>query len=538
MRHSLSYSFNRAVARKLNETYWKYDLASNKPPDVVLKAAEQFLKARKKRTFEEDYEEHAGAIGRGGFAKTVLCTHKATGAKRACKIVRRWDERREPDHRDRRKLVLREIAMLTQLEAHPAIVHLLDAYETDEHFYLVLELCSGGELFEAITKQKHFSEREAALKMHSIVDFLAYSHSKGIVHRDMKPENILLTEKGESAALKIIDFGTSAFCLPGQKLYHKVGTPYYVAPEVLGTGGHDCMVDVWAAGVIMYILLCGYAPFGGNSDQTILAKVRKGQFSMAGHEWTSISSEAKQCLKRMLVVDPTKRITAAELMESPWFRHADRLSNQALGNQVMSRLREFSVMSDLKRLALVVLARTFNDNDVRRLKEVFWEMDKDKEGTVDIEELRSALQQVGIPPPTPKELHNLFKSSAFRDQDRMDFVEFVASMLDSAQVARHVDIMQKTFAHFDTDNDGFITQEELSSMAKEKGFEYGASAVSSMMLEVDLNSDGRIDFQEFQSLFSGQGPASKSSISSPSSSLKQFVTIRTSLPRQSTASVE
>lgn len=88
------------------------------------------------------------------------------------------------------------------------------------------------------------------------------------------------------------------------------------------------MVDVWAAGVIMYILLCGYAPFGGNSDQTILAKVRKGQFSMAGHEWNSISQEAKHCLKRMLVVDPSKRITAAELMESPWFRHADRLSNQ------------------------------------------------------------------------------------------------------------------------------------------------------------------------------------------------------------------
>lgn len=130
--------------------------------------------------------------------------------------------------------IIKEVAIMRMLQNHPNVVKLKDMFEDGENYYLVMELCTGGELFDQIIEKGHFTERDAADKMHCLLDFIAFAHSKHIIHRDLKPENILLKDKSPSAALKVIDFGTSDFCRPGQRLTQKFGTPYYVAPEVGG----------------------------------------------------------------------------------------------------------------------------------------------------------------------------------------------------------------------------------------------------------------------------------------------------------------
>ncbi|KAK9811310.1 hypothetical protein WJX72_001575 [[Myrmecia] bisecta] len=453
----------------------------------------------KDKTFEDVYET-LKPIGSGAFAKVVLCRHKESKAGFAVKVVPKKREGKHADEADRRAAIVKEIGIMKTLEAHPNAVQLCDVYESPTEFHLVMELCTGGELFDQIIKKKHYSEKEAAERMLSLIDFLVYAHSKGIVHRDLKPENILLSNEHKDARLKIIDFGTSDFCGVDQKLYHKFGTPYYVAPEVLGKAGHNHAVDIWSAGVILYTLLAGYPPFGGKTDAVILNKVKRGFYVFTGVEWAMVSAEAKNCIRCMLVLDPRRRITAAALHEMPWFQKIESLSDKALGTQVMKRLKQFATMSRMKRLALIFLAQTFADKDVLKLKDMFWQIDKDKSGEVDPRELRESLVKAGMTVPPQAEFNKLFRACDVNGSGQIDYVEFVATMMDSDRVARREDIIQRTFEEFDKDKDGFITVDELASVTKAKGVELDILDVQQMIQAHDTNGDGKIDFGEFAAM--------------------------------------
>merc|ERR1712048_638554 len=177
--------------------------------------------------------------------------------------------------------------------------------------YLVMELCSGGELFDQIVSAKYFTERCAASAMQQILRAVFYMHESGIVHRDLKPENFLLLNKRplDSNVIKIIDFGLSTHWSPGQVLTTKVGTPYYVAPQVLA-GAYDNLCDLWSCGVIMYILLVGYPPFGGKTDKEVFAKIRSGQLHFEHSDWRYVSTDAQDLIKLLLKVNPQDRFSA------------------------------------------------------------------------------------------------------------------------------------------------------------------------------------------------------------------------------------
>ena len=204
---------------------------------------------------------------------------------------------------------------------HPNIVRLYEVFQDDKRFYLVTELCQGGELFEAITKRTHFNEQVAASIIKQILSAIAYCHSKSIVHRDLKPENILLEDKKDDGdfQIKVIDFGASMRFDPSKKMNQVFGTAYYIAPEILKLEYNE-KCDVWSVGVILYILLSGKPPFGGENDKEILDNVRTGIFSMSGNEWSLVSSEAKDLVKQMLTFDPVQRISAEEALNHLWIK--------------------------------------------------------------------------------------------------------------------------------------------------------------------------------------------------------------------------
>jgi calcium-dependent protein kinase len=212
---------------------------------------------------------------------------------------------------------------------HPNVLKLYEYFEDAKNVYLITELCTGGELFDRIIKEEFFSEKIAARIFKQILQPLNYCHQHGIAHRDLKPENFLFETDDAEADIKVIDFGLSKILKHPDikdgltnhgkgnvkdldRMNTRAGTPNYISPEVLaGNYGVEC--DLWSAGCILYILLCGYPPFYGDDDQQILEMVQRGKFDFDGEEWDEISKEAKDLIKK-LICKPEKRLTAEEAL--------------------------------------------------------------------------------------------------------------------------------------------------------------------------------------------------------------------------------
>uniref|UniRef100_A0A2N9GC45 non-specific serine/threonine protein kinase n=1 Tax=Fagus sylvatica TaxID=28930 RepID=A0A2N9GC45_FAGSY len=248
-------------------------------------------------------------LGQGQFGTTFLCLEKGNSQEFACKSIAKRKLTTEEDVED----VRREIQIMHHLAGHPNVIQIVGAYEDAVAVHVVMELCAGGELFDRIIQRGHYTERKAAELARIIVGVVEACHSLGVMHRDLKPENFLFVNHEEDSPLKTIDFGLSVFFQPGETFTDVVGSPYYVAPEVLRKHyGPEC--DVWSAGVIIYILLSGVPPFWDETEQGIFEQVLKGELDFISEPWPSISESAKDLVRRMLVRDHKKRLTAHEVL--------------------------------------------------------------------------------------------------------------------------------------------------------------------------------------------------------------------------------
>ena len=228
-------------------------------------------------------------------------------------------------------------------------------------------LCAGGELFDRIVEAEFFSEQMAAQIFRQILLALNYCHSENVVHRDLKPENFLFVDKTEQSDLKIIDFGLSKIMGSGklQRMKTRAGTPYYISPEVLA-GSYDISCDMWSAGCMLYILLCGYPPFYGDDNTEILQMVAKGVFDFDGEEWDDISADAKDLIKK-LIVSPEKRLTAPEALKHKWLRtHAGKKAadKATLKKLNVANMKKFQKSEKLKQVALMAIAVQTDPNEV------------------------------------------------------------------------------------------------------------------------------------------------------------------------------
>ena len=239
-------------------------------------------------------------LGQGAFGIVKRITHKVTKEVRAVKILDKSNFKTEAE----RQAFFNEVAIQRALD-HPNITKLYEYFQDAKNYYLICEICSGGELFDKIVSQGNFSELQAANYMKDILSVISYCHTHKVVHRDLKPENFLLDCKLDSAHLKAIDFGASKFFTRGEKITQLIGTPDYMAPEVIAKKYNE-KCDEWSAGVIMYILLSGSPPFHGHDSEEIFKKVKAGKISFALDEWDSVSKDAKDLIKKLICVKPEK----------------------------------------------------------------------------------------------------------------------------------------------------------------------------------------------------------------------------------------
>ncbi|PKI43373.1 hypothetical protein CRG98_036130 [Punica granatum] len=329
-------------------------------------------------------------LGRGEFGVTYLCIERDTRELLACKSISKRKLRTAVDIED----VRREVAIMKHLPRDSSIVSLKEACEDDNAVHLVMELCEGGELFDRIVARGHYTERAAAAVTRTIVEVVQLCHKHGVIHRDLKPENFLFANKKENSPLKAIDFGLSIFFKPGEKFSEIVGSPYYMAPEVLKRN-YGPEIDIWSAGVILYILLCGVPPFWAESEQGVAQAILRGIIDFKRDPWPHISESAKSLVRQMLEPDPKLRLTAKQVLEHPWLQNAKKAPNVPLGDVVKSRLKQFSVMNRFKRKALRVIADFLSTQEVEDIKELFKKMDTDNDGIVSIEELKAGLKNFG-----------------------------------------------------------------------------------------------------------------------------------------------
>lgn len=437
-------------------------------------------------------------LGRGQFGVTYLATHKTTGQKFACKSI----AMRKLINKDDIDDVRREVQIMHHLTGHRNIVELKGAYEDRHSVNLIMELCAGGELFDRIIAKGHYSERAAAGLCRQIVTVVHNCHTMGVFHRDLKPENFLLLSTDEDSPLKATDFGLSMFFKPGDVFKDLVGSAYYVAPEVLRRH-YGAEADIWSAGVILYILLSGVPPFWGETEQSIFDAVLRANLDFVSDPWPSISSSAKDLVKKMLKADPKERLTAVEVLNHPWMREDGDASDKPIDIAVLTRMKQFRAMNKLKKVALKVIAENLSEEEIIGLKEMFKSMDTDNSGTITFEELKAGLPKLGTKL-SESEVRQLMEAADVDGNGTIDYIEFISATMHLNRVERE-DHLYKAFEYFDNDKSGYITVEELEHALKK--YNMGdEKTIKEIIAEVDTDNDGRINYDEFAAMMRKGNP--------------------------------
>ncbi|XP_052119863.1 calcium/calmodulin-dependent protein kinase type II alpha chain isoform X12 [Frankliniella occidentalis] len=294
-------------------------------------------------------------LGKGAFSVVRRCVQKSTGLEFAAKII----NTKKLSARDFQKLE-REARICRKLQ-HPNIVRLHDSIQEEHFHYLVFDLVTGGELFEDIVAREFYSEADASHCIQQILESVHHCHSNGVVHRDLKPENLLLASKAKGAAVKLADFGL-AIEVPGdqQAWFGFAGTPGYLSPEVLKKEPYGKPVDIWACGVILYILLVGYPPFWDEDQHRLYAQIKIGAYDYPSPEWDTVTAEAKSLINEMLTVNPSKRITASEALKHPWICQRERVASMVHRQETVDCLKKFNARRKLKGAILTTMLATRN----------------------------------------------------------------------------------------------------------------------------------------------------------------------------------
>uniref|UniRef100_A0AAY5EJ51 calcium/calmodulin-dependent protein kinase n=1 Tax=Electrophorus electricus TaxID=8005 RepID=A0AAY5EJ51_ELEEL len=282
-------------------------------------------------------------LGKGAFSVVRRCVKIASGQEYAAKII----NTKKLSARDHQKLE-RE-ARICRLLKHPNIVRLHDSISEEGFHYLVFDLVTGGELFEDIVAREYYSEADASHCIQQILESVHHCHVNGIVHRDLKPENLLLASKMKGAAVKLADFGLAIEVQGEQQAWFGfAGTPGYLSPEVLRKDPYGKPVDMWACGVILYILLVGYPPFWDEDQHRLYQQIKAGAYDFPSPEWDTVTPEAKDLINKMLTINPSKRITAAEALKHPWICQRSTVASMMHRQETVECLKKFNARRKLK----------------------------------------------------------------------------------------------------------------------------------------------------------------------------------------------
>ena len=442
-----------------------------------------------KKNIDQEYKIFNSPLGTGAYGEVRKAKHYSSNSLRAVKIIYKQDLLEEE-----KKTIMKEILILKKTD-HPHIVKIYEFFEDDRFMYIIMELITGGELFDRIQEVRHFNERTAAKILYDLLKGVNYLHKQNIVHRDLKPENILFTEK---KVLKIVDFGTSRIFDKNKVMRQTHGTPYYIAPEVI-KHNYDYKCDIWSCGVIFYILLSGFPPFNGEGDEEIMECVSRGKYSFKHKEFENISKEAKDLIDKMLTYKPKNRATAEECLNHPFFKIlGNSESNQDLDRQVLSNLKNFSIKNKMQQAVFFFLVNnTITSKEKDELSKTFKQLDTNHDGVLDRQELIKGFEKSKIII-SESELEKLLSSIDSNGNGQFDYSEFVAAVIDKTKLISE-ERVKRVFNIFDKDGDGSI------SVAEFKEIFQGNQIVDDKVWDdlialADKNKNGVIEYEEFRDI--------------------------------------
>lgn len=438
-------------------------------------------------------------LGEGAFSTVRVVQHRQTGESRAAKVINM-----KRISIEEKESIQREVAILKSLD-HPNIIRIHECYEDGDQFYIITELCNGGEVFAKIIETGSFSEAQAAMYVRQILSVVIYLHERNLVHRDLKPENFLLSTTSEDATLKVIDFGTAAYFEQGKLLTERIGTPYYIAPEILEHNYNE-KADLWSTGICMFIMLSGYPPFGGNTDYVILNNVKGGRFHFYSPDWDNISFEAKDLICQLLKMNPAARIEAKDALKHPWLNHASRLALSCdSASKYLQNLTSFRSEQGLKRAIVAFIGSQLSTGEERdSMIELFKSIDTDENGTLSREELKEGFQQLfdGEVEDVDGEVDRIMLEVDIDGNGCIDYTEFVTATMSRQQLLNR-ERLELAFRAFDADDSGSISAAELKQMLG-KSMKGDDTMWAELIAEVDVNNDGEIDFEEFVAMMTSQ----------------------------------
>lgn len=441
----------------------------------------------------DNYYKLGETLGSGQYGFVVRATHKTTGREVCCKTI----AKRALDDDDI-DAVRREIQIMKFLDGHPNVIKLDEVFEDACNIHIIMELLSGGDLMKRASASGRFSEKVAAKIFQGILVGLTHAHEYGVMHRDLKLENVLLKDESDDSWPVLVDFGVSTWFKPGQILRETVGSPLYVAPEVLKQN-YNCEADLWSAGVMLYIMLSGSLPFQGESDNDVYKAILLGEYDLTSDPWPTISASAKDLVSHLLLVDPKQRLTSVQALEHPWVAMASENSDHPLSDSVIMRLKKHSKQTSFLKVGRTLIARSLAPSELEGLKQLFALFDVGKAGRITIGQLELGLRKLGYAI-LSSQVSELVASLDLSEADAINSEEFIAALLPSSIAASEEKIWE-AFSKFDEDGDGFITIKELEKLLEKQGFKGNAE---SMMQEVDTNNDGMINFDEFAHHFGKQ----------------------------------
>ncbi|KAL1535627.1 Cyclin-dependent kinase 4 [Salvia divinorum] len=359
--------------------------------------------------------------------------------------------------------VRREVKILKALSGHRHLVRFYDACEDANNVYIIMELCDGGELLDRIlSKGGRYTEEEAKLIIVQILSVVAFCHLQGVVHRDLKPENFLFASRSEDADMKLIDFGLSDFIRTDERLNDIVGSAYYVAPEVLHRS-YSVEADIWSIGVITYILLCGSRPFWARTESGIFRSVLRAEPNFEDTPWPSVSSHAKDFVKRLLNKDYRKRMTAAQALTHPWLRSESHPI--PLDILVYKLVKTYLHATPFKRVALKALSKALSEEELVYLRAQFMLLEPSEDGRVSLENFKKALARNATDAMKASRVPDILHAMAPLAYRKMEFEEFCAAAISTYQLEaleKWEQIASTAFEHFEEEGSRVISVEELA----------------------------------------------------------------------------
>lgn len=437
-------------------------------------------------------------LGEGAFSQVFLAQHRISKIRRCIKAIAK-----DNFTQDENESIMNEIKVLKQID-HPHIVKIIEYYENENELFIVTEFLEGGELFNKIEELNTFSEKDTSIIIKQVLSAVAYMHKKSMTHRDLKPENIMFMGSDEDDLnLKLIDFGTSRKVEYKEHLRSKMGTPYYIAPEVLNHDyGIEC--DIWSVGVILYILLCGYPPFNGSCDKKIMERIKRGTFVFPEEEWDSVSKEAKHLITQMLMLDPKKRPTADRLLQHPWFVNQETLKSSKQNllekKKYLQKMKEFQTRCKLQNAIFLYFVNFFNINEEKdKMIKAFKTLDKNGDGFITKEELLESYTLFYNGEESEQYVNEVLKKIDYNENSGIDFSEFCVANIDFKKSLNEKKLRQ-IFTIIDTDESGNITEKELNEFFHFTDRKEEKKYLKEMISEVDENNDGEISFEEFKSI--------------------------------------